>query len=382
MSTQKFIFIIILNVILLNSCKTGDKEVIPFSLLKKENFKSTINEKSTDLYFMENGDVRMAITNYGGRIVSLCIPDQQGDYEDVVLGFKSIDDYLNANEAYHGAIIGRVANRIADGKFTLDSMEYVLPVNNKTNQLHGGEKGFHNQIWDVEAVNDTSIVFSYISLDGEMGYPGNLDVEVSYKLSSKNDLIITYKATTDKKTPVMLTNHAFWNLAGEGNGTINDHILQINADSCIRINSTLIPTGEIASVEGTVFDFRKPKTVGQDLPQQKDNDQLQNGLGYDYNWPINKKKNEEMTYAGSVIDPVSGRKMEVYTKEPVLLFYGGNFLDGSDIGKSGKPFKFREAFCLETQHYPDSPNHDNFPSIILHPDEVYHTSTIYRFSTE
>ena len=314
---------------------------------------------------MQNGDVRMAVTNFGGRIVSLCFPDKRGDYADVVLGFKSINDYLNADEHFHGAIIGRVAKRIADGKFKMDGSEFILPINNKTNHLHGGEKGFHNQVWTVKSVNDTSIVMSYFSKDGEMGYPGNSDVEVSYILSSKNELLIAYKATTDRKTPVMLTNHAFWNLAGEGSGSINDHILEINADSCIKIDSTLIPTGEIQSVEGTVFDFRTPKTVGRDLVIQKENEQLKNGFGYDYNWIINKKINGEMRFPGSILDPESGRKMEVYTEEPVLLFYGGNLLNGKDIGKYGKPFKYREAFCLETQHYPDSPNHENFPSIYL-----------------
>ena len=249
MNFIKINFIIILIVLSLNSCNTGNKGIIPYSILKPENFRSTINDKPTDLYFLKNGEVRMAVTNFGSRIVSLCIPDQRGNYADVVLGFKSIDEYLNAHEHFYGATIGRVANRIADGKFKIDGVAYDLPINNKTNQLHGGEKGFHNQIWDVKSVNDTSIVLSYFSKDGEMGYPGNLDVEVSYKLSPKNELIIAYKATTDKKTPVMLTNHAFWNLGGEGSGTINNHILHINADSCIRIDSTLIPTGEIASVD-------------------------------------------------------------------------------------------------------------------------------------
>lgn len=382
MNFTKFDSVIILILLFLNSCKTGDSEKIPFSILNPENFRSTVNDKPTNLYFLQNGEVRMAVTNFGGRIVSLCIPDKGGNYADVVLGFKSIGDYLNANEPFHGAIIGRVANRIADGKFKLDGVEYILPINNKTNHLHGGAKGFHNQVWNVKSVNDTSIVLSYFSKDYEMGYPGNLDVEVSYKLSPQNELIILYKAATDKKTPIMLTNHAFWNLAGEGSGTINNHILQIDADSCIRIDSTLIPTGEIQAVEGTVFDFRKPKAVGNDLSLQNENEQLKNGVGYDYNWPLNKEIFGKMSFAGSILDPESGRKMEVYTEEPVLLFYGGNFLDGSDIGKSGKLFKYREAFCLETQHYPDSPNHDNFISVILNPGDEYHTSTIYQFSTE
>lgn len=375
--------LIILVIVLANfSCQPTAKTEIPYSVLKTENFQKTVDGKPTNLYFLVNGDVRMAVTNYGGRIVSLCTPDKDGKYADIVLGFKSIDDYLDANEVFHGATIGRVANRIADGKFTLDSVEYVLPINNKTNQLHGGKDGFHNQVWDVELVNDTSIVLTYFSKDGEMSYPGNLDVEVTYCLTPDNELVISYEAETDKRTPVMLTNHAFWNLGGEGSGTINDHILTINADSCIRIDSTLIPTGEIAPVEGTVFDFREGKPVGQDLAKQGENEQLQNGKGYDYNWPIKKGKSGKMTFAGSITDPKSGREMEVYTEEPVLLFYGGNFLSGKDVGKYGITFKYREAFCLETQHYPDSPNHDNFPSIILEPGEKYQTRSVYKFSIQ
>ncbi|MGB7392846.1 MAG: aldose epimerase family protein, partial [Pricia sp.] len=271
--------------------------------------------------------------------------------------------------------------RIADGKFTLDSTEYQLPINNVTNHLHGGEGGFHNVVWDVEAVNDTSIVMSYLSEDGEMSYPGNLNVEVSYKMSPANELLISYRATTDKRTPVMLTNHAFFNLGGEASGTINDHVLEINADRFIVVDSTLIPTGEIAQVEGTVLDFRKPKRIGDDLSKQKVNQHLKNGKGYDHNWPLNKEKPGKMSFAGSIEDPDSGRKLTVYTQEPVLLFYGGNFLDGSDLGKLGKPFEYREAFCLETQHFPDTPNHDNFPSIILEKGDEYSTSSTYQFST-
>lgn len=382
MKCTKLVWSIIIFTFFLFSCKSEKKEIIPYSLLKTGDFRKIIEGKQTNLNFLENGHVRMAVTNFGARIVSLCIPDRNGEYADVVIGFNNIDDYLNAGEPFHGAIIGRVANRIANGRFKMDEKEYFLPINNNTNHLHGGSKGFHNQVWDVESVNDTSIILLYFSKDGEMGYPGNLNVEVTYILHSDNSLEIKYKAKTDKKTPVMLTNHAFWNLSGEASGTINDHILTINADSCIRIDSTLIPTGEIVSVEETVFDFRKPKAVGKDLLMQNNNDQLKNGFGYDYNWPLIKEKADVMSFAGSVMDPASGRKIDVFTQEPVLLFYGGNFLDGSDVGKYGKPIKYREAFCLETQHYPDSPNHNNFPSIYLNPGEVYSTKTIYKFSVE
>ena len=331
---------------------------------------------------MKNGDISAAITNYGGRVVSLCVPGRNGEMGDVVLGFSSIEAYRKAKEPFHGAIIGRVGNRIAKGKFTLDGVEYKLPLNNGANHLHGGPEGFHNQVWDVKAVTDSSIMLTYLSKDGEMGYPGNLDVEVQYTLTSANEVKIDYKATTDKATPVNLTNHAFYNLAGEGNGTINDQLLTINADQYTPVDSTMIPLGENEPVEGTPFDFRKAKPIGQDLHLQSENKQLKHGLGYDHNFVLNKTEAGKMEWAATVVDPASGRKMEIFTEEPGLQFYGGNFMDGTDVGKSGESYKYRESFALETQHFPDSPNRPNFPSIILKPGEVYHTSSVYRFSIE
>jgi aldose 1-epimerase len=363
------------------SCSVSDKHYLPCINLEPKDFQTTINGKKTNLFFVKNGDISLAITNFGGRIVSLCCPDRESKNDDVVLGFKNIHEYLNATEPFHGAIIGRVANRIDNGRFELNGVEYILPVNNKTNHLHGGEGGFHNVVWDVKSINDTSVVLRYFSEDGEMGYPGNVKVEVLYSINLKNEIIMQYKATSDSETPLMLTNHAFFNLAGEASGTINYHVLQINADSYIEIDSTLIPTGEIAKVEGTVFDFRNPKIIGKDLSKQSEIKQLRYGLGYDHNWIINKKEGE-MSFAGSIFDPSSGRKLEVFTEEPVLLFYGGNFMNGKDTGKYGRPLKYRESFCLETQHYPNSPNHKNFPSIILNPEKVYQTKSIYKFSIE
>ena len=348
--------------------------------LKAEDFQKTIDGKQTNLYFLKNGNFQAAITNYGGRIVGLCTPDKAGKMGDIVLGFSSIDGYLKAKEVFHGALIGRVGNRIAKGKFTLDGQEYTLPCNNGVNHLHGGPGGFHNVIWDVKAVTDSSIVLTYLSKDGEMGYPGNLSVEMEYLLNSKNEVVLSYKATTDKSTPVNLTNHAFWNLAGEGNGTINDHILTINADNYTPVDSTLIPLGGNEPVEGTPFDFRKGKAIGTDLGQVETNIQLKHGPGYDHNFALNKPTSGEMSWAATVVEPVSGRKMEIFTQEPALQFYGGNFMDGSDTGKSGKPYKYREAIALETQHFPDSPNNTNFPSIILKPGETYQTQSIYKFS--
>lgn len=348
--------------------------------LKVEDFQKTINGKTTNLYFLKNGNFQAAITNYGGRIVGLCTPDIAGKMGDIVLGFSSIDGYLKAKGVFHGALIGRVGNRIAKGKFTLDGQEYTLPLNNGVNHLHGGAGGFHSVIWDVKAATDSSIVLTYLSKDGEMGYPGNLNVEVQYLLDSKNELVISYKATTDKSTPVNLTNHAFWNLAGEGNGTINDHVLTINADAYTPVDSTLIPLAGNEPVEATPFDFRAGKAIGTDLGQVETNIQLKHGPGYDHNFALNKPVAGEMSLAATVVEPVSGRKMEIFTQEPAIQFYGGNFMDGADSGKSGKKYNFRESFALETQHSPDSPNNANFPSIILKPGEGYHTQSIYRFS--
>lgn len=361
------------------SCGTKKVETKSSFTLKKEDFQKTVDGKQTNLYFLKNGNIEAAITNYGGRVVGLCTPDKTGKMADVVLGFTSIDGYLKAKEVFHGALIGRVGNRIAKGKFTLDGKEYTLPLNNGVNHLHGGKGGFHTVVWDVKSVNDSAIVLHYMSKDGEMGYPGNLDAEVEYLLTSKNELVISYKATTDKSTPVNLTNHAFWNLAGEGNGTINDHILTVNADAYTPVDSTLIPMAGNAPVEGTPFDFRQGKAIGTDLPKQAENVQLKNGLGYDHNFALNKPQAGEMTLAATMVEPVSGRKMEIFTVEPALQFYGGNFMDGSDKGKSGLSYKFRESFALETQHFPDSPNNTLFPSIILKPGEVYQTHSIYRF---
>ena len=358
-------------------CTYNSKEEF---VLKATDFQKTIDGKVTNLYLLKNDQIKVYITNYGGRIVSLLTPDRSGQIGDVVLGFKSIDDYLSANGPYHGALIGRVGNRIAKGKFKLGSETYSLPINNNENHLHGGPEGFNNQVWKVKAADDSSITMNYFSSDGEMGYPGNLDVEVMYSLNDENELLITYKATTDKSTPVNLTNHAFFNLAGEANGTINDHLLKLNADHFTPVDKTLIPLGENRSVEGTPFDFRTPKTIGRDLNLQETDLQMEYGGGYDHNFVLNKEKDGEMSLAAYVIDPKSGRRMDIFTEEPGIQFYGGNFMDGSDIGKYGKKFLYRESFALETQHFPDSPNQPSFPNTILNPGEVYQSKSAYKFS--
>ena len=360
-------------------CTYNSKEEF---VLKASDFQKTIDGKVTNLYLLKNDKIQVYITNYGGRIVSILTPDRYGQMGDVVLGFKSIDDYLSANGPYHGALIGRVGNRIAKGKFTLDGKTYSLPINNNQNHLHGGPEGFNNRVWEVKAVDQSSISMNYLSKDGEMGYPGNLDVQVKYSLNNENELLISYKATTDKSTPVNLTNHAFFNLAGEASGTINDHLLRLNADNFTPVDETLIPIGENRSVEGTPFDFRIPKTIGRDLNQQNTNTQMNYGGGYDHNFVLNKENEREMSLAGYVIDPKTGRRMDIFTEEPGIQFYGGNFMDGSDIGKYGKKFLYRESFALETQHFPDSPNQPSFPNIILLPGDIYQTKSIYKFSVD
>ena len=348
-------------------------------VLEINNFQTDIEGKKTDLYQLKNEKIEVYITNYGARIVSLLSPDRKGIMGDVVLGFKSIADYQKAKTPYHGCLIGRYGNRIAKGKFKLNGVTYELPINNNENHLHGGPDGFHNQVWDVIAVNQNSIVMTYVSKDGEMGYPGNLSVEVTYAING-NELSIAYKAKTDKATPVNLTNHAFFNLAGEAKGSINDHLLMINASHFTPVDEGLIPLGEIQSVEDSPFDFRRAKTIGRDLNQQVSDIQLSRGGGYDHNFVLDKESRGSMSFAARVVDPKSGRQMDIFTEEPGLQFYGGNFMDGSDVGKYGTKFEYRASFALETQHYPDSPNKPKFPSTILNPGETYQTKSIYKFS--
>lgn len=347
--------------------------------LYPENFNKVIDGKQVGLFLLKNGNLTAAITNYGGRIVSLCAPDKKGQMADVVLGFKSIDDYLKASGIYHGAIIGRVIGRIAKGNFELDGKTHFLPTNNGANHQHGGLKGFHNQVWDVKSVTASSIVLSYVSVDEEMGYPGSLKVEATYTLTSNNDLTLKMSATTDKSTPVNLTNHAFFNLAGEGNGPILDHILTVPSNYFCAVNPDKIKTGELLKAAGTPFDFRKGKSIGADIGLEKSNEQLNIGGGYDQSYVLKKKKSNKIVLAATVVDPKSGRKLEVLTNNLGVHFFSANFFKGTDIGKMGKPFNFRESFALETQDY-NSPNQKSFPTIILKPGEKYESYTVYHFS--
>lgn len=343
-------------------------------------FDSTVDGKQTKLYYLKSkGNVQVAITNYGAKIVSLLAPDKSGKLEDVELGYDNISRYVTTKERYYGGIVGRYGNRIAKGKFKLDGKEYTLATNNGQNHLHGGKKGFNDVVWDAEQTAPNTLKLHYLSKDGEEGYPGNLDVTLTYTLTDSNELKIDYSATTDKATVVNLTNHSFFNLAGAGNGTINDHIMMINADKFTPVDSTLITTGKLEAVKGTPMDFTTPTKIGERV--DADFEQLKFGKGYDHNYVLNKKGNE-LSLAAKVEEPNSGRTLEVWTTEPGIQFYGGNFLDGTDKGKDGKTYGHREAFALETQHYPDSPNKPGFPSVVLKPGETYTSECIYKFGVK
>ncbi|MDB4291885.1 galactose mutarotase [Maribacter sp.] len=358
------------------------KEENPATLhsLDAKNFETQIDGKQTRLYTLTNGNgVEITFTDYGQHLVSLYVPDRNGNFEDVVLGFNTIDAYVNGGGAYMGSVIGRYGNRINKGKFALDGIAYTLAQNNNSNHLHGGLKGFNAVVWDAKQLSDSEIEFQRISPDMEEGYPGNLKVKVDYKVTDSNELIITYRAVTDKTTVVNLTHHSFFNLAGEGNGTVDDHRMMINADSFTPVDAGLIPTGEIKKVADTPFDFRKLKPIAQDI--EAEDQQLFFGKGYDHNFVLNQEPRNEngLVLAARVEDPKSGRTLEVFTDEPGIQFYGGNFLKGEDKGKSGKPYVFRGSFCLETQHFPDSPNQPNFPSTVLMPNEIYTSVCVYKF---
>ena len=356
----------------------SDKKTEAFDHVKaQKNFQQLLNGKQVNLYTIKNGQTKASITNYGGRIVSLIVPDANGNPRDVVLGYSSLDGYLTSSEVFYGALIGRVGNRIANGQFTLDSAEYTLPQNNGPNTLHGGPKGFHNVVWDVKQATESTITLSYTSADMEQGFPGELVSEVTYEITNNNELQISYKASTNKLTVVNLTNHAFFNLNGDGSGSINQHQLQINAAAFTPVDSTLIPIGPHRAVADTPFDFTAAKPIGKDLSVE--NTQLVYGKGYDHNFVLDKGITKTPELATIVTAPKSGIKMEVLTTEPGLQFYGGNFMDGSDKGKNGT-YDFRTAFCLETQHFPDSPNQGAYPSITLKPEEQYTSKTLYRFS--
>ena len=351
------------------------------ALLDEAAFQTTVDGKEVSLYTLKNADLTMQVTNFGGRVVTLWTPDKNGSYEDVVLGYNNIDNYVNnPGERFLGSVVGPYANRIAGGTYTIGEEVYTFPQNNNGQTLHGGLQGLDMVVWDVKGVTDSSIVLSYLHPDGQDGHPGNLEIEMAYTLTKDNEFKVEYLAGTDKATHVNISHHSFFNLKGEGNGTINDHVLYIAASKTTPVDALLIPSGEIADVTGTPFDFREAKAIGQDLGVE--NEQLANGAGYDHNWVLDRKSESDVELAASVYEPASGRYMEVWTDQPALQFYGGNFFDGTSCGKYGKALKYRESIALETQKYPDTPHHDNFPSTLLQPGEAYTHVCIYKFSVK
>jgi aldose 1-epimerase len=349
--------------------------------MKKETF-GAVQGNSVELYTLTNAHgLEVRATNYGGIIVSLRVPDKHGRMDDVVLGFDKFQGYLD-NKPYFGAIIGRYANRIAGARFTLDGVQYSLAANNGPNSLHGGNIGFDKAVWKAEPFENSAgvgLIFTYTSKDGEEGYPGNLNVKVTYTLTNQDELTFDYEATTDKATPINLTQHTYFNLAGEGRGDILGHELTLNADRFTPVDKTLIPTGELRAVKNTPLDFTKSATMGKGINES--DEQMVLGHGYDHTFVINRT-GPGPVLAARVHEPETGRVLEVYTTEPGVQFYSGNFLDGTITGKQGHVYKQRFGFALETQHFPDSPNHPDFPSTILRPGQVYRSRTIYKFLVE
>lgn len=354
------------------------------STMQKKSFGKTPDGQAVDLYVLTNQHgMEVSITNYGGTVVSIKAPDHQGKFDDVVLGYDKVDDYA-AGKSYFGAIIGRYGNRIGHAKFSIGKSTYPLAANNGENTLHGGNVGFNKRVWtakDVSGAAGPSLELTYLSKDMEEGFPGNLSVKVVYTLTEQNSLKIDYSATTDKETVVNLTNHSYFNLSGQGNGDVLQHHLMIHADKFTPVDAGLIPTGELRKVKGTPFDFTTPTAIGARIDQ--DEEQIKLGMGYDHNFVLTRSiVNGPLALAAVVHEPKSGRVLQVWTTEPGVQFYTGNFLDGTGTGKGGKPYARRTAFCLETQHFPDSPNHPAFPTTLLKPGAHYHTTTVYKFSAE
>lgn len=355
----------------------------PKATIEKTAFGALPDGRTADLYTLRNEQgMTVQITNFGGAITSWTAPDKTGTYEDITLGCDSLAGYLRGTP-FFGALIGRYGNRIAKGKFTLDSATYTLATNNISNHLHGGIVGFDKVLWSAKVIEHErpTLQLTYVSKDGEEGYPGELTVEVIYTLLKENALSIHYLATTDKPTVVNLTNHAYFNLANGGKGNILDHELMLSADAFLPVDSTLIPTGELRPVKGTLFDFTQPTKIGARIDNATDV-QIKYGLGYDHCWVFNKTHSGAAQLIATLYEPTSGRLMEVLTTEPAIQFYSGNFLDGKVIGKGGVAYQKRSGLCLETQHYPDSPNKPDFPSTVLRPGEKYQTTTVYRFSVK
>lgn len=349
-------------------------------VLAVKNFDTIIDGKKVNLYWIENKGIKAAFTNYGGRLIGLWVAGKNGKQTDVVVGLNSVKGFKNSTEPYFGATIGRVGNRIAKGQFTLEGKKYQVPLNNGKNALHGGIKGFQDVVWDVSKTNENTLVFSYVSPDGEQGFPGNLTVKVTYTLTADKTIKMEYEATTDKTTVVNLTNHAFFNLNGEGSGTILKHELQIYADKFTPVDAGLIPSGELKPVQNTPFDFSSKHTIGERI-ETKD-EQLKFGGGYDHNYVLNGTKKNGLNHAATISGDQSGITLDIYTEEPGLQLYSGNFMQSKNTFKSGAKDDFRTAFALETQHFPDAPNQPKFAPIILKSGQKYHTVSYYQFSVK
>ena len=374
---KKFYFALLAVSAFLTSC-AGDQGV---QLLPEENFATEVDGKPVGLYTLSNGDLTMQVTNYGARVVSLWTPDRKGRMEDVVLGYDNIDRYVNnTGERFLGACVGPYANRLAGGEIEIDGATYSLPKNNNGQTLHGGLMGVDRVVWDVIAADSTSIFLRYVHPDRQDGYPGNIVIAMKYELTPDNEFVVTYRASTDAPTYVNISHHSFFNLKGEGKGTILDHVMTINASRTTPVDKYLIPVGGYADVTGTPFDFREPHTIGERINQ--DNEQLANGGGYDHNWVLDRKTTSGIESAATVYEPSSGRFLEVLTDQPGLQFYSGNFFDGKSTGKYGRPLRYRESLALETQKFPDSPHHPEFPSTRLNPGEMYTHVCIYKFSAK
>ena len=375
MKTQIVVQLTIIALLVISGC--GQKTQ------KSKEKKSMKSEKSLQAFTLQNKNgCEVRITNFGGKVMSLKVPDNAGKMGDVVLGYETPEEYIEGNP-FFGAVIGRYGNRVGGASFQLDGKKYELPKNDGDNQLHGGPEGFHNHIWGAEKIEkdgNEALRLSYVSEDGEMGYPGRMNITVTYILTQDNSLKIEYEATTNKKTVLNVSNHSFFNLKDGGKSKIFDHEIMINADHYTPVSKALIPTGEILSVAETPMDFREAKAMAPVI--DSDHPQIKYGNGIDLNWVLNKPQRGSLTLAAKVHEVTTGRIMEVYTTEPGMQFYTGNFLDGSDVGKDGIAYEQRSAFCLETQHFPDSPNKAHFPSPVLDPGETYTQTTIYKFSTE
>ena len=346
-------------------------------VVKRQSFGS-VDEGQVHLYTFDNGHIQVRISDFGGVIQSIEVPDRQGRVANVNLGFASVEGYVSS-KTYFGAIIGRVANRMHHGTFELDGVTYHVPINNGAHSLHGGQRGFDKHLWSVVTADDTTLHLQRVSPDGEEGYPGSLNVDVTYTLTPRDEIGIQYHATTDKPTLVNLTNHAYFNLAGEGSGNVESHLMWINASQYLPIDDGSIPTGAIATVNRTPLDFREPTVIGARI--RDGFEQIVLARGYDFTYVLDSwdPANRDPVLVARVSDPTSGRLLEVLSTEPGLQFYSGNFLDGTLVGSGGKVYRQADGFCLETQHFPDAPNHPNFPSIVLRPGETFESTTIYRF---